>query len=172
MAKNLLRSREGAHSMIWRTVAIRTAMLSALWWTLTGGAIAAVGMGVASVACAVTASLVLLPPRRFRLSLKTLPFFLGYFLMQSIKGGVQVATIAMRPRLDLQPATLEFRLHLPDESSRIFLACILNLLPGTLSAGLTGDLLLLHVIDIRLPVEREVRKAETYIARLLRVEMQ
>ncbi len=158
--------------MMGRAVVMRTVMLSALWWVLTDGAIAAVGIGAVSVACAVTASLVLQPPRRSRISLKELPFFLGYFLMQSIKGGVQVATTAMRPRLDLHPATLEFRLHLPDESARIFLACILNLLPGTLSAGLTGDRLLLHVIDMRLPIEREVRRAEAHVARLLGVETQ
>ena len=46
----------------------------------------------------------------------------------------------------------------------------LNLLPGTLSVGLDHDLLRLHVLDARLPIEAEVRAAEAHISRLLRTD--
>lgn len=153
--------------MMWRSIAIRAAMLSALWWVLTGGTAAAWSMGVVSVACATVASIVLLPPRAHGFAIRELPGFLAFFLFQSVKGGMQVAMMAIRPRLDLQPTMQEIRLRLPDESSRILLACTMSLLPGTMSAGLHGDKLLLHVLDRRLRIEQAVRNAEARIARLL-----
>lgn len=158
--------------MRWRAIAIRTAILSALWWVLTGGSAAAWGVGVVSVAGAMALSLVLHPLETRGISLTALPGFLAFFLMQSVKSGVQVAVMAMRPRLNLQPVMLEIRLRLPDESSRVLLASTLSLLPGTLSAGLTGDRLLLHILNWRPPVEQGVRNAEAHVARLLGVKLQ
>ncbi|MDP3842285.1 MAG: Na+/H+ antiporter subunit E [Oxalobacteraceae bacterium] len=152
-----------------RSIALRTVLMSALWWVLTGGAAATWGLGVASVASAVAASLVLLPPRARSFSLSGLPGFLAFFLLQSVKAGVQVAAMALRPRPDLRPAVLEIRLQLPDQGARILLACTMTLLPGTLSFGLDGDRLLLHVLDRRMPNEQELRKAEARIARLFRI---
>lgn len=157
------------HKNRMRSIAARSALMSALWWVLTGGSAAAWGLGVASVAAAVAASLLLLPPGPRRFSLTGLPGFLAFFLLQSVKAGIQVAAMALRVRLKLRPAVLEIRLQLPDQGSRIFLACTMTLLPGTLSFGLDGDRLLLHVLDRRMPNEQELRKAEARIARLFRL---
>lgn len=77
-----------------------------------------------------------------------------------------VASLALRPRLDPRPGVLDITLRLPDGTGRVVLANTLNLLPGTLSVGLEGARLRLHVLDTRRPVVAEVRVAERHVARM------
>ncbi len=138
-----------------------------LWWILTEGSAVAWGVGLISVMLALVASLILLPPGPARLSPTGLAGFVGFFLVQSVKGGVQVARMALRPRLEMHPAMLKITMRLPEGHARLLLANTLNLLPGTLSAGLEHNQLRLHVLDERGPMEKEVREVETRIARML-----
>jgi multicomponent Na+:H+ antiporter subunit E len=157
--------------MILRAIILRAALFSALWWMLTGGEHGAWGVGLATIVLAVTVSLLLRPPSANSFSITRFPNFFVFFLLKSIQSGIQVAGMTLRPRLDLQPAMLEIQLRLPEEAPRIFLASILNLLPGSLSAGLDGNRLYLHVLDQRMPIEQEVRNVETRVARLFRTEL-
>lgn len=150
----------------------RATLLAVLWWILTEGSAVAWGAGLISVMLALLASLMLLPPGPARLSPAGLAGFLGFFLLQSVKGGVQVAVMALRPGLDLHPAMLEMPMRLPEGQARVLLANTLNLLPGTLSAGLDHNQLRLHVLDERQPIEAEVREVERRIARMLGLPME
>ena len=150
----------------------RAALFAALWWVLTEGSFAAWGVGLVSVILALAVSLILLPPGPSRFSLTGLASFLGFFLVQSVKGGVQVAFMALRPRLDLRPVVLDIPMRLPEGGARVFLANTLNLLPGTLSAGLEGKYLRMHVLDERSPVEAELREVEMRIARMLSLSLE
>lgn len=152
--------------MMLRTFLSRLLLFGVLWWILTEGRTDAWLIGGFTIALAIAASLVLQPPSTRRFSLAGLAGFILFFIVNSIKGGVQVAALALRPRLDLQPEMLEIPLHLSDEYAQIFLASALSLLPGTLSAGLDGNRLRLHVLDRRMPIEHEVRAAEIHVARL------
>lgn len=149
-----------------RVVLVRTAFFCVLWWTLTGGSLYGWITGLIVVGLVVMVSLRLHPPGRGYVRLFAIPAFFIFFLAKSIKGGVQVAAMALRPRLQLHPDVLELHLRLPHESERIFLASLMSLLPGTISAGLEGNRLQLHVLDSRLPIEHEVRDAEAHVARL------
>lgn len=155
-----------------RSFAIRAVLFAAIWWVLTGGESDAWVFGMVCVALALALSVYLLPPvTRRHLSLAGFLEFLVFFLVQSIQAGGQVAWMAMRPHLDLHPAILEIGLRLPEDAPRIFLAATLSLLPGTLSAGLEGNRLLLHVLDRRRPIEESVRRAEARVARMFQVEL-
>jgi multicomponent Na+:H+ antiporter subunit E len=158
-------------TMMARTIMLRAIMFAVLWWALTEGRTDSWGIGAGSVLLATAASVKLMPPA-IAMSLAGLPGFLGFFLMQSLKGGVQVASMALRPRLDLRPGWLEVPLRLPEGPARVLLAGTMNLLPGTVSAGLERNCLRLHVLDERMPVEREVRTAEERVARLLGLKLQ
>jgi len=138
-----------------------------LWWVLAEGRADSWGVGVMSIALAVTVSLRLLPPQRSRLSIAGLLEFTGFFLLHSVKGGVQVAAIALRPTLDLAPAVLEVPLTLPPGLARVILINTLNLLPGTISMRIEQDTLRLHVLDERWPIAEKVCEIETKIARML-----
>lgn len=147
----------------------RTLAFAVAWWLLAEGRSDGWGVGAVTVALALVASLVLSPPTRRRISPAGVLIFAGFFLRQSILGGIQVATMALRPRLDLAPAVLEFPLSLPPGPSRVLLVYTLNLLPGTVCLGIEEDVLRLHALDRRLPIATEVSRAQTQIARMLKI---
>lgn len=155
-----------------KSLLLRAGLFATLWWMLAEGSFLAWGVGLTSIVLALVVSLTLLPPAPSRLSLLGAASFLGFFLLQSLSGGVQVARMALRPRPDLRPVVLDIPLRLPEGGARLLLAATLNLLPGTLSAGLECGHLRMHVLDQRFPVEAEVRAVETRIARLLGLSLE
>lgn len=152
-------------------IVARVVFFAAAWWILSGGSTYTWFVGAAVVILAVLTSLRLHPRPLMRVSITGLLAFLGFFLLRSFQGGVQVAVMALRPRMNLNPGVLEFRLRLPQEGARLFLVSILSLLPGTLSASLNGNRLQLHVLDMRMPIEQEVHDAEACVARLFNTEL-
>ncbi|MFP5506741.1 MAG: Na+/H+ antiporter subunit E [Gammaproteobacteria bacterium] len=150
-----------------RAVLWRSALFAVLWWALTGGDLDSWGVGGVSIAFATAASIYLLPPVDTYVSRIGLLRFLVFFIVQSLRGGIQVAGFALRPRIGLRPGFHEIDLRLPEGIGRVLLANTLSLLPGTLSVELQGNRLCLHVLDERAPTETEVRTAETRLAHLL-----
>lgn len=150
-----------------RALLLRGAALALLWWVLSEGRADSWLVGGVSLGLALAASLALSPPGRPRLSLRGAAAFAGFFLVQSAQGGLQVARMALRPRLQLEPAMLVLPLTLPPGPLRILLVNTLNLLPGTVATRIDGDLLHLHVLDARLPIADEVRRVEARVAALL-----
>lgn len=149
-----------------RAILQRGLLFALLWWIAAEGRQDAWGAGLAAVAAATAASIVLLPPGRIRISTRSLFGFLGFFVLQSAKGGTQVALMALRPRLDLRPAVIELSLSLPPGLPRVLMAGVLGLMPGTVGVRLTGDRLRVHVLDERLPVAAEAAALEAHIARM------
>ncbi len=161
--------------MTLRAIFWRSILLALLWWILTEGQLDSWGVGLVSIAFALTASLILLPPSLSRFSLIGLTSFLAYFLAQSLKGGIQVSLIALRPRLDLHPDVQTIYPRLPKGVGRVILANTLNLLPGTLSVSLTTESLRLHILDERRStevIEVEVRGIEVRIAHMLGLKLE
>jgi multicomponent Na+:H+ antiporter subunit E len=150
-----------------RAVLWRSALFAMLWWALTDGRSDSWGVGSVSILLAVWLSLRLLPPVMTFVSRVGLLRFLAYFIVQSLRGGLQVAGLALRPRMGLRPGFHEVDLRLPEGIGRILLANTLSLLPGTLSVELQGNRLCLHVLDDQAPTETDVRIAETRLAHLL-----
>lgn len=143
---------------------VLAAIFSLLWWALTEGE-PAWGVGAPVILLATVAAWRLRLPGRVRLSLAGTLRFLPYFVWQSLRGGVDVARRALDPRLPLDPALLVYRLRLPPGPARVFLADVVSLLPGTLSAELAGDRLRLHVLD-RASAPAAVRELEGRVGAL------
>lgn len=154
---------------LWRATLWRALAFALLWWVLAEGDTRTWGVGLATIAVAVVVSLRLWPPAERRFSPAGASAFAAWFLFESLKGGVQVAALAFQRRPKLAPDVLEFTLALPAGPATILLANTLNLMPGTLSVGLDGQTLRLHVLDARLPVADDVRAAEARIAGMLRL---
>jgi multicomponent Na+:H+ antiporter subunit E len=155
-----------------RAVLWRSALFAVLWWALTDGRPDSWGVGSVSVLAAVLLSLYLMPPVSTYVSRIGLLRFLGFFFVQSLRGGFQVAWLAVRPRPALQPGIHKIILRLPEGIARVLLANTQSLLPGTLSVELRGNRLCLHVLDTRAPVEADVRRAEERIAHLLGLQLE
>jgi multicomponent Na+:H+ antiporter subunit E len=155
--------------MMPRALLLRGLAFALIWWALAEGRPDSWGVGAVSIGLALFASLRLSPPGGGRLSPSGLLGFIGFFIVQSVRGGIQVAARALRPGMDLSPALLEFPLHLPPGPLRVVLVFTLNLLPGTISVMIFDDTLRLHVFDRRMPIEAELRAVEARIARIARI---
>jgi multicomponent Na+:H+ antiporter subunit E len=93
--------------------------------------------------------------------------FAGWFLVQSVRGGVDVARRALSPSLPIEPELLELTTRLPPGAARVLLADVTSLLPGTLSVDLDGDRVLVHALSGGPAVTADFRVLEARVAELL-----
>ena len=141
-----------------------------LWWVLAEGRSDGWLLGGIAVATATWASVALMPNSAHGLHLAALPGFLAFFLVNSIRGGWQVALMALRGRRALQPAFLELRLNLPAGAPQTLMFAVLGLMPGTVGVDLAADRLRLHMLHQGLPVIAEAQALERHIAALFGVD--
>ena len=149
-----------------KAMVLRSSLFALFWWVLAEGRQDGWMLGAVAVALATWISLKLLPPAAFPLRLARLPGFVAFFVLNSVRGGLQVAGMAWRGPASLQPALIELPLGLPPGAPRILLVNALSLMPGTLGVEMSDTLLRLHVLDRRLPVLDEARALEARIAHL------
>ena len=74
--------------------------------------------------------------------------FALFFVIESLRGGFDVAWRALHPALPIQPSFLRFHHGLPAGQPRTLMVSVLSLLPGTLSVDLVDDggTLFVHVL--------------------------
>lgn len=145
---------------------LQAPLFAGLWWVLAEGRTDGWPLGAVAVAAATWASLRLWPAATVPIRLAGLLGFLRFFLWNSIRGGIQVAGMALRGRAALQPGLLELAVTLPPGGARVLLVNALGLMPGTVGVDIDDAGLRLHVLDERLPTVAEVRALEAAIARL------
>ncbi len=151
----------------------RSIVFGFVWWMLGGGDPSSWWIGVPAVGLAVWFSLLLSPSWvRLRWSLGGLALFLPFFCLQSLRGGFDVSRRALHPRLPLHPCLVRYPFRLGETSARVFMANVVSLLPGTLSADVEGDVLIVHALDGGLPVEQQLHALESRVAHLFRVAVQ
>ncbi|HMB16356.1 MAG TPA: Na+/H+ antiporter subunit E [Pelovirga sp.] len=140
-----------------------------LWWVLTGGSPSSWIIGVPTIALALwfMGTAPQTPPRY--LSFVGLIHFIPYFLLQSVRGGIDVARRAYSPALPLDPQIIDFPLKLPVGHAQIFFINSVSLLPGTLSADLNGTTLKVHVLDRQ--VDPRLNQLESQVARLFKYDL-
>jgi len=154
---------------LWYRFGRRLLGFSLLWWLLTGGSTDSWPAGMVMVVLAVLLSLALRPPVPWRVSLSAALAFIPFFLQQSIRGGIDVAGRAFSAGLPLDPALHEHPLNLPCGTARIFLLNTISLLPGTLSADLVEDRLIVHCLDTDSLAADDLRRLEARVAALFMV---
>lgn len=142
------------------------AVFAAVWWILADGAPGSwiVGLPVATLAAAWSVR------RRFGIQGRPRPWrfvtFLPYFLVASVRGGLDVARLALGPRRRVQPKFVRLGLALPPGPARRTFINTLSLLPGTLSVRIDGDELLVHELLARGALDADLRAAERQVAPL------
>jgi multicomponent Na+:H+ antiporter subunit E len=142
----------------------RVAMLALLWWVLTEGRGDSWLVGAPVVVFAAAVSWRLVVGRRGTWSAAGIARFVLFFLRSSFVGGIDVAARAIHPRLPIDPRIVDYRLRTRDERARVFFMGVLNLLPGTVTVDVRGEMLLVHVIDVRRPVQRQLEELEMHVA--------
>lgn len=147
----------------------RLLLFSGLWWLLSEGRNEGWLLGSIAVVAATWASLELWPTAAPFPRLAALPGFLLYFLVNSLRGGIQVAVMALRGKSALMPGFVDLALSLPAGAPQILLTYTLGLMPGTVGVELANGRLRVHTLDVRLPVASEARALERRIAALFGV---
>lgn len=148
------------------TLVKRVLLFALLWWLLTEGRVDAWGVGAVLVVATAWLSVSLAPPVAW--SLPGALRFVPYFIWHSLVGGVDVARRALSPARPLQPDIIEYPLRLSLPRSRLFMAGIISLLPGTLCTEIIGDKLWVHLLDRRGDFQRDLRILEQKVAGLFR----
>jgi len=143
--------------------------LAAVWLVLAGGDADSWPLGAASVALAAWAARAMAAPGPRRVRWSGLPRFLVFFLHESLVSGLHVAGRALRPRPALRPGLVRFASRLPDEDSRVFFANAISLMPGTLTCGLEGGELTVHVLDEAAYRPEDLGRLEDRVAELFGV---
>jgi multicomponent Na+:H+ antiporter subunit E len=155
----------------------RFALFWAIWWLLTDGRADGLLLGAAFAAVAAAMPLVIAEPQDAGRSRALLPtvlrglLLLPFFLWQSLYGGVDVALRALRPRMPLAPAVLDYRLRLPPGPAPVMMASLVSLMPGTL-AIVSGARLKVHVLDATRDYQDELELLEAQVAWVFGVALQ
>lgn len=144
-----------------------------LWWVLTEGAQAWIVGGPAIllatwVAVRLQNNLISGQSiKRHRLNWLAVPSFIGFFLLQSIKAGLDVARRTLSIPADINPGTTYYCTSLPAGSPRLLFGAIVGLFPGSLCTSFTeNNELILHVLDTDADTAKDCRQLELHIARL------
>lgn len=151
---------------------LRLSLLALLWWTLTAGEPASWFIGVPVVVFAAFLSRAVRSPHRVRISLSAALRYVGFFLIESIKGGIDVAARAMLPGQRVAPCFLMYRTTLPAGWPRALFANTVSLLPGTLTADISDDRLNLHALAVDMRPLEGVRACEQAVAAVFKIRPQ
>ena len=141
-------------------------LLALVWWIISEGAYDAWLIGVPAIALTSVVLARTASSAGFGVRFAALPGFVAYFALQSVRGGADVARRAFTPGLDMRPAILELKWHLPAGTPRTLAAVIMNLLPGTLAVSDDGLSVSVHVIDADAPVAEEIARLERRVSEL------
>ncbi len=156
-----------AQTNLWSRFTLRLGGCLFLWWVLTGGnTLTSWIIGVPTIALALWVMQSVPQSENQQLSLPGLLRFIPYFLLQSVRGGIDVARRAYSPSLPLNPDVIDFPLSLPPGRPRIFFLNSVSLLPGTLSAELCDTILKVHVLDR--DIDPGLNQLQTHVARLFK----
>jgi multicomponent Na+:H+ antiporter subunit E len=145
---------------------VRIAIFALLWLVLSGGDASSWLIGFPAVLLAAWSSRKLGTGASLTLSFTGLLRFVPFFLWESFLGGVDVAKRILTKRLNIHPGFKHYHTKLPGQSERMFFANCISLFPGTLSVRLTSNVIEIHTLDTTVPVELELEKLETAVARL------
>lgn len=151
---------------VWLGRLLRLTLVAGLWWVITGGDPGSWLVGVPAVFAAAWAAERLRARPGPRFSIGGLLRFAPFFLWGSLRGGIDVARRTLGLRLRISPSFTEYRVQLAHPSARVFFANSVSLLPGTLTADLSGEQLRVHLLADDLDAQAELARLERAVARL------
>lgn len=148
-----------------RAVLVRAGLLFGVWLIIAGLAPRDVVVGALATVAATWASLRLLSPGQWRLRPAALIRVVLRFLVQSIRAGVDVALLALDPRLPLRPGFVVFRARIPIGTRRDAFCTMTSLLPGTLPVESNAHDIVFHCLDVTQPVTAQIAVDEALFMR-------
>jgi multicomponent Na+:H+ antiporter subunit E len=92
--------------------------------------------------------------------------FLPFFLLQSLRGGWESAQFAIQPGKKLHTGFIKYSTSLPSDRSKLYFLHVISLLPGTVSAAIDGEDILVHALDTTADHSADLRECEKKVAAL------
>ena len=148
-----------------RAFGIRLALFALGWLVLVSGQLSDLWFVALSLILTVLISLWCVPPRQWLLRPRGVIAFFPYFLLTALRGGWDVARRVFLPSVPVEPDFLTFQIY-PDPRKSLLLAWVISLLPGTASCLIEGDRIVVHVLDKKLPVKKEIDELRERLERL------
>ncbi len=129
-----------------RTIVARAAALFALWLVLTL-TFDAFYLVLGLLAAGAVAWLNTGPTGPAGLRWSGLAVYLPWLLWQVLLSGKHVAYLILHPRLPIEPALIRYKTGLEDPTAIVILGNSITLTPGTITADVQGDELVIHAMD-------------------------
>lgn len=149
---------------------IRIILFSIFWILLVGGQLSSLGVGIVFIFIASFLSLYLAPEQRKTIQWIRNPLgllsFLLYFAVQSLRGGWDIAKLALTPRANISPGFIKYHTDLASDSQVFTFMQVLSLLPGTVSTKQSGRELTIHVLNMNTFNQAEIDDYQTRIKKL------
>lgn len=144
--------------------------LCAFWALLTEGDPASWVIGGPAIVMAL-AAVASLPPRAAPTPrLLPLAGLIGFFVVETVRGAVDVGGRALAREPLLHTGTARWRTRLHSRVARLTLAHGISLIPGTLTARLEDDELEIHLLDDRTPWRDGVAALEARVVAVFEPE--
>jgi multicomponent Na+:H+ antiporter subunit E len=118
-----------------------------LWWLITDGQFSSWIIGIPAILFATWTFLRLNPKSGRYISPLGLLRFIPFFLIESLRGGIDVATRTLQPTLNIKPGFYCYQVKLEESAERVFFINCVNLLPGTLTADIHEDHMEIHLLS-------------------------
>ena len=148
----------------WRRFAAKLVVLALIWAVLTGFRLDALVFGVPAVLAGAALVFLMPPSPGWRISPGGALAFVLWFAVQSVRGAVDVSVRAFSPRMPLRPGFRRYPLSLPPGAPRVMFLNTVTLLPGTLSAEVGHDEVIVHMLDTRADLAADLGALEARIA--------
>lgn len=122
-------------------------LLAVLWTTLNGADVRSWIVGGPAVLAGGWIANRLGTGERWRLSAAGLARFMVFFLVESTRGGWDVARRAVSPRMPLRPGIVCYPVRLPAGAARVFFYGVISLLPGTAVVRVDENQVCVHALE-------------------------
>jgi len=150
-----------ALSVVWRAL-----LFTGAWVVLAGTEAGSAIIGIPAVVVATWASWRLAQHSGPRMSPWGVLRFLPFFAVESVRGGLDVASRVLGPRVRVEPGYHDYCLSLRTPAARVLFVDLVSLLPGTLSADLRGRTVTIHALDRGADIDGELARLERRVAAL------
>ena len=92
--------------------------------------------------------------------------YLPWLLLEISKSSLQIAYLALQPRLAIDPRLVRFKAHQPHTLARLILANSITLTPGTVTIDVDGDEFLVHALTEGTARSIELGKMQKRVTKL------
>lgn len=144
----------------------RFLLLFILWVVLSANKDVSITWGLFFSGTIALLSLIFIEGRPTQLKFFEIPRFMLFFMRKSFRGGLDVALRAYRLDSGLSPKLIQYSPQVKSYKILIMIAFVISLLPGTLSAWIEEDHLIVHVLDQEKDYQREIKRVEQRICEL------